>query len=345
MPGLKVEWREGIAYAVGTFDGKRIRRSLKTRDKKTADEQCALFEAKLWKRHSYGEEAVRTFEEAAVSYQKQGGEGRFLAPILRYFKGRNLGSIKPGEVRTMAITCYPDATPATRNRQGIVPARAVINHGASLGWNPPVKVDLFPVQKSRKHKPVTEDWLREFMEQCDTDGLPHLGGLVLFLNRTAARVSEGVNLLGEHVDLANAVAVLAKTKTDEWVPVYLPADVVAYMGGLGIEDGERVFRYTDRSSVNRAIARVCRRAGIEARTTHSAGRHSFGTNVIALGADVKRGMEAGRWKSARLFLETYVHSDEAGRAVADLLTRKLSPIAAIPAQSKPRKRYRFGNKR
>ncbi len=86
MSNLQIEQRNGVWQASGTIAGKRIRKSLKTRDEKTAQELCAIYEAKLWKRHSYGEESVRTFDEAALSYLEQGGEGRFLPPILGAFQ-------------------------------------------------------------------------------------------------------------------------------------------------------------------------------------------------------------------------------------------------------------------
>lgn len=34
MRGFKVVWREGVAYAVGTFNGRRIRKSLGPCDEK-----------------------------------------------------------------------------------------------------------------------------------------------------------------------------------------------------------------------------------------------------------------------------------------------------------------------
>ena len=88
------------------------------------------------------------------------------------------------------------------------------------------------------------------------------------------------------------------------------------------------------------MARVCRRAGIEVRTTHSAGRHSFGTNAVKAG--VKEAMEAGGWKSARLFIETYVHADEAAKKVAAMFDVETGPIATDQAQSIRRHRRRFG---
>ncbi|GLQ36699.1 prophage integrase IntD [Rhizobium albus] len=344
MPSLQLKNRKGVYYAVGTIGGQRIRESLGTRDQKVAEELRAQYEARLWKRHTYGEEAVRLFEEAAASYMEQGGEARFMAPLLKEFRGRAIGTIKPGEIRSAAIKLYPTAAAATRNRQAIIPARAVINHAHDLGWCGPIKVKMFDVAKSRKHKPVDRAWLDAFMAQADADKLWHLSALVLFMNQTAARVSEGVNLMGEHVDLSERLAVLAKTKTEEWSVRHLTAELVARMAALDIQPGKRVFSYTDPKAVNRRIAAVCKRAGIEKRTTHSAGRHSFGTNAIASGADVKTAMDAGGWKSAKLFLETYVHSREAGRSLAEKFDAQSGPVGTNLAQASERKRYRFGNK-
>lgn len=87
MAALKAKTRRGVYYAVGSIGGKRIRTSLGTRDKRQADELLAQYEAKLWKRHSYGEEAIRTFEEAAVSYIEADGERRSWRRLSSVSKG------------------------------------------------------------------------------------------------------------------------------------------------------------------------------------------------------------------------------------------------------------------
>lgn len=345
MSGLELDDRDGngIWYAVGTVAGKRIRQSLKTRDKKVAEEARAQLEARLWKRHTYGEEAVRTFEEAAVSYIEDGGEGRFLPNIIKHFKGRTLGSIKPNELRSMAKKLYPKGAPSTRNRQAIIPARAVIRYAHDLGWCAPITVKMFDVPKSTKHKPVDRDWLDKFLAQSDADKLPHLSALVLFMNQTAARVSEAVRLTGEHVDLENRVVVLEKTKTEEMSVRHLTAELVARLSTLDLEDEKPVFSYTDSKAVNKRIAAVCKRAGIPTRTTHSAGRHSFGTNAMNVPApDIKAAMDAGGWKSAKLFLETYVHSQDAGRSLAEKFDKQ-NGLVVVPDVE--RKKYRFGKKK
>jgi integrase len=345
MPGLKLDERDGIWYAVGTFNGRRIRTSLKTRVQERAQEQLALYEAKLWKRHNFGEAAVRTFEEAALSYLEQGGEGRYVPKVLKHFKGRAVGSIMPAEIRGAALALYPKANAATRNRQAITPARSIINHAHDLGWCGPVKVKQFDVPKSKKNKPVDKAWMGKFLAESDKSGLPHLSGCVLFMQQTGARVSEAINLLGEFVDLGSRVAMLEKTKTDEWSPRYLTAELVARMAALGLEKGKRVFGYTDRQAVNRRIKAVCKRAKIESRSSHAAGRHSFATNAINGGAKIKEAMDAGGWKSAALFMQTYVHSEEAGRNVAGIFDREAGLFDAKQAQSIKKKRVRFGKQK
>lgn len=340
MPGLKLVSRGGLWYAAGSVAGQRVRKSLGTRDKAKAVELCAHYEAKLWKRHSYGEAAVRTFDEAALSFLEQGGDGRFVPRVLGYFKGRAVGSITGGDVREMAIKLYPLAGPRTRNRQAIAPARAIINHGHERGWCNPIKVRQFDAPKSRKHTPVDRVWLDAFMAQADADGLPHLSAAVLFMHQTAARVSEAVHLLGDHVSLERRLAVLVKTKTEEDSPRGLTSELVARIAALDPKPGRPVFLYTDPKAVNRRMAAVCARAGIERRTTHSAGRHSFGTNAVKVG--VKEAMDAGGWKSARLFMETYVHSTKAAKSVSDHFDRETGPIDANQAQSIKRHARRFG---
>jgi integrase len=254
LSNLKLTNRGGIWYATGTIAGQRIRKSLGTSDRQTAAEIAAQFEAGLWKRYVYGDAAVRTFEEAALSYMNQGGEPRFLAPLLIRFKGRAIGSIKPGELREAALALYPQAAPATRNRQAIVPARAVINHAASLGWCQTITARLFPSGRSQKHQPVDRDWIDAFMTQADADGLPHLSGIVLFMHQTAARRSEAVRLMGDHIDLDQRVAVLERTKTSQHSVRHLTAELVLRIAALDPRAGQPVFRYTEPSAVNRRMS-------------------------------------------------------------------------------------------
>lgn len=323
MPGLTVKWRNGVAYATGTVAGKRVRQSLGTRDEGQAEELRAQHEARLWKRHSYGEEAVRTFQEAALSYMEAGGEDRFLEPLIRRFKGRVLGSIKPGEIREAAIKLYPHAKPATRNRQGIVPARSVINHGAALGWCTAIKVANFKVEKARR-RAVDRSWVDAFLAQADADNLPGLAAAVLFMWQNGPRISEAARVLPEHVDLQRRVILFETTKTGEWEPCHITQELLVRLANLPMTDAQPVFGYASRFGIYRRMAAVCRRAKLPWVPPHQAGRHSFFTEALARGATIREAMDAGRAKSARLMLETYTHAEEGGRRVAALFDTELA---------------------
>ena len=49
-------------------------------------------------------------------------------------------------------------------------------------------------------------------------------------------------------------------------------------------------------------------------------------------------MDAGGWKSAKLFLETYVHSKEAGRSLAEKFDKQSGKIGTIVTQPAERKK-------
>ena len=260
---------------------------------------------------------MHTFQEAAVSYVEHGGEARYLPRLIERFGGELVDAITPLAVRKAAVDLMPNAAPSTRNRQVITPVRAVLYHAHELGWRMPARIRLFPAPKQRKTVPAGRRWLETFVDQCDEDGLAHLAAIVLFMNLTGARVSEAIALQGQDVDLRQRTAMLVKTKTDVMSLRYMPDHLVERIRDLGPVQGQRVFRYTSRFSVNERIAAVCRRAGLVYKSSHTVGRHAFATNALNAGVSVRVAMDAGGWKSSSIFLETYAHTLNAGRAVMD----------------------------
>ncbi|MEK9755087.1 MAG: tyrosine-type recombinase/integrase [Rhodospirillaceae bacterium] len=263
-----------------------------------------------------------------MSYLQAGGERRFVAPLLQHFRGRRLATIRPEEIRQAARLLYPGAKAGTWNRNAITPARAIIRHAAELGWCQPVSVRAFAVERVARTT-VDRAWLEAFMRQADADGLPHLAAALLFMHQTGARVSEVCRVEATHVDLAGRTVALARTKTGAWQIRHISEELAGRLAALTPAPGRPLFGYADRAGLRRRMLAVCRRAGIAYVPSHQAGRHSFATNALAMGADLRQVMDAGGWKSARLMLETYAHSDQAGRAVAALFD-----------QAKPRRRLK-----
>lgn len=259
----------------------------------------------------------RTFRTAALSYLEHGGEQRYLPPIIAWFGDRPLGEIAPFDIRQMATELFPEQSGATRNRQAITPARAVLSHAYDRGWCPLLRIRSFKVDKPRRRSPASPVWMFAFLRQCSIDQLDHLGALVLFMHQTGARVSEAVALEWPEVDLVNRRATLIKTKTSRYSVRHLTDELVSRIGALDRDPARPVFGYRSRYSVNERIAAVCARADITYKSSHLVGRHSFATNAISGGLDIKTAMDAGDWRSVSIFVETYVHSMDAGRTVAD----------------------------
>ena len=267
-----------------------------------------------------GKPGGHSFRDTAADYIGHGGENRYLGPIIEYFGDRPLRSIYPFDIREMAERLYPTQSGATRNRQAVTPARAVILHGYERGWCALIRIRRFKQDRPKKKTPANGVWLALFTRQADRDGLDHVAAIVLFMATTAARVSEAIGLRWCDVDLTARTALLTKTKTGTNSLRYLTDEVAERLrrlkGGAGQDD--RVFRYTARHAVNERIEAICRRAEIPYKSPHLCGRHTFATTAIEMGCDIRTTMAAGEWRTSGVFLEIYVHPRvDAGKMIAD----------------------------
>lgn len=267
----------------------------------------------------------RTFAEAAASYLALGGEGKYLPRILARIGDKPVAEVTAGEIRFLALEIFPSAKNSTRNRHAITPCRAVMNHAHELGWCNWLRIRSFRNAPAKRYAPPDQDWLATFVEFCDRHRLPKLAALVLFMNHTGARVSEAIALRAEHVDLEARTAVLVKTKTDRHSERALSAELVRRIRIIGLAPGERVFGQRCRHNVNDRLRCVCRRAGLEYKSSHAVGRAAFATNALNMGLGIRTAMDAGGWRTARIFLEVYVHTAAAGKAVANRIDQTFPP--------------------
>lgn len=262
-----------------------------------------------------------TFTSAAESYVANGGEARYLPPIIEWMANRPLTEIAPFDIRQMAEQLLPECKNSTRNRQVITPARAVLSHAYDRGWGPLMRIRNLKTEPPAKKPIASAVWMFAFLKQCGHDHLDHLGAIVLFMHQTGARVSEACRVQWADLDLPGRKVVLTRTKTGRFEQRHLTDELVARIGALPRLAGKPVFQYKARWSVNGAVRRVCERAGIPYKSSHTLGRHSFANNAMDAGFPMPIAMQAGGWKSAKVFAETYVHSKTAGRDVSDQFSK------------------------
>ena len=326
---LQIKWINGWAYVHGTGpDGKRIRRTLETQDAGRAEEARAHLEARLWKVKHYGAEAVVTFEEAALAYANDGGEARFLVKVAEQLHGKVLREITPRMIRDAAKRAYPTAKAATVNRQGIVPARAVMNYGHAQGWCAPIRVEGFEVIQPRR-KAVGQGYLEALRPYLP----PHMYALLMFLHYTGRRVGEAVEMKPEHIDGARVF--LPDTKNGDDAIAIMPPQLADLVNSPEPING-KVFGYAHRSSLYPALRRAAKNAGVEYLPTHQIGRHRYATALAGEGWNGKQIADAGGWKTPALVDRTYIHNAETQSKAAGVLGKLLAKSQKAKA-AKPRK--------
>lgn len=330
MP-LKIYKRGQVWHYRGTVAGRRLRGSTGAAIKETAARIAAEIEAKHWKRRLDGPEAVLTFAQAAILYRAAGKPTRFLERVEDHWKDTLIQDITSGAVREAAIALYPKAGPATRNRQGIVPTVAIINHAAESELCRPIKVKRFPTTKKIK-TPATLEWVEAFAKHAS----PHLAGMALFMFLTGARISEAVRLRWEDVSLNGKTALIRETKTHKERIAHLPQRLVIALANIPRDKDVPVFGYQKRGGGTfQAWRRVCRAAGIQYLSFHCC-RHGFATALLRAGVDVVTVAKLGGWATPRLVLETYGHAID-DPTLTDLISgTKLTQPTPANAR-KPRK--------
>jgi integrase len=301
MP-LTIFRRGKVWHYRGTVNRHRLRGSTRTTDKERAQRITAELEAREWKRHLDGPAAVLRFSDAAALYVKARKPTRFLRPLLIYWKETPVSQITAGAIRQAALTIYPDASAATRNRAVITVTAAVINHAAESELCQRIRVKRFPTERKEK-RPATWNWVQEFMSNSS----PHLAALACFMFLTGARVSEALSLTWNCVEFSSCRAKLKQTKTGEERWTHLPTALIAALANIPGPHEGRVFGYSSRQSCDRSWRRACVRAGIEVLSFHSC-RHGFATELLRRGVTVPDVAMLGGWRSAAQVLATYGHS-------------------------------------
>jgi integrase len=322
MP-LKLYRRGKIWHYRGTVAGRLLRGSTKTASKETAQRIASNTEQQAWDGH-LNPQGTMTFAQAAILYRQAERSDRFLRRLEDYWRDTPVAQITPGAIRSAAITLYPNAGPATRNRQAIVPTQAVINHAASHELCQHIRVERFEVKRKAK-EPATWEWVRAFMAAATK---PNLAALACFMFLTGARISQALAVQWANVDFKSGkVLIRATEKGDDDRRAHMPSELIAALANIPGERAGAVFGFRSRGNCRTQWDGAIRRAGIK-RLSYHACRHGFATGLLDQGISPITVAKRGGWKSAQHVFATYGH-DVADENVTDVLTGTPSTQTAV----------------
>lgn len=307
-------------HYTGTVDGRRLRGSTRTADKKIAQRLTAEKETRAWKRHLDGPESVTTFANCVAFYAASGKPTeRFVEKLLDYWKDTPVKEITAQAVRASCRILYPNRSNATWNRQAIVPTVAIINHASEMELCQPIKVKRFKVV-SKVKEAADYLWIKSFTASAAAAGNSPLGALALLMFLTGARITEALSIDWSVIDLHGRAIRIRSTKTggDERVANMPPELVVAFANLPEPHEG-KVFPWKHRQNLKTQWAGAIRRAGIKSLTPHCL-RHGFFTSLLQSGVDVKTAADLGGLKTANILLNVYAHAARDPR-ITDVLTK------------------------
>lgn len=296
----------------GTYLGVRVDRTAGTPDRAAARKVLARITGEIERGELSGRPEL-TFAAAALAYLNAGGCDRFLKPITDYFGPRTLArEVGQVEIDACAVALYPDATPATRNRQVYSPVSAILRHvGIRLNLRRPKGAE----GQELTHW-LTPDQARLMLANAKAIDEEFAAYLTLVLY-TGARRSEALALEWATVDLTAASAFLTRTKNGKPRALHLPPPVVAALAGLE-KDRRKVFRWETPSGLYKLLAKVEEACGFPI-GIHML-RHTYATWMRGYaGLSPEELQRTGAWSSAKS-LRRYDHIEalEVARA-ADAL--------------------------
>jgi integrase len=330
MPWKLIPPRQGKTpfwYVRGKYLGIALDRSTGASERRAA---ATIFAT--WKRQAERGEFSKPIEkaanpdlflEAAKAYMLAGGERQYVEAICNRWPAKLLSEIDQVVIDTLADQLYPNAPASTKNRQVYTPVSAILKH---VGIDKKIKRPKGWRGNKRTFwlKPEPTFALLEKASEIDAE----FGIFCTLLNYSGLRLSEGLGLLCEQVDLSREYAYIPDTKMGEPRAVYLPPVVVAALANhpKGLERKGRVFRFHNGGRLRDMLDMACERAGVVLphRTAFHVFRHNYATWMRLYGGLDAIGLtRTGAWADLDS-VERYSHSEptaEARRAI-DLPTPK-----------------------
>lgn len=272
--------------ARGQVGGRGIEVSTKTRDETAARRFAAELELKLLNSRlpEPGEDV--TFVKAAelyIAYRDPPKYDRKRITRLNNAIGKKLiRNLRHADIIDAANLLYPNGVSATKNREAIRPAAAILHYAANNGLCGWLRIPLFKEARP-KTRATTQDVARKLIS--GVDGKKRL--LLLWLFRQGPRISDALKIKTEDIDPRRRTVTRHIGKTDEHVEEPLHAEVVRELG-KNLAPGY-LFPWRTRFGVYKWLRPYVKRLWVKF-TPHMA-RHSLGKWLNEDGAPLRTIMD------------------------------------------------------
>lgn len=296
----------------GTYLDVPVDRTTGTPDRKKAQKILNAIKLDI-ERGAFVRKGATTFAEAALSYIKTGGDARFLGPLTDYFRETPMQTIGQTEIDMAAIDLYPEATPATRNRQVYTPMSAIMRHA---GFATHLKRPK-GAQGSSRTEWMTVTQAERLLDAAEATD-PEFRVFLALLCYTGMRLSEALRIDCGEVDLEQAAIFIPKTKNNLARTVYIPPALAAELKShpQGLQRAGRLFRFNKNGRLYELMKEAKTAAGLPKVKFHTC-RHTWATWMRRFAKlDTKGLVGTGAWKDEKS-ASRYAHvvvTEEAQRA-------------------------------
>jgi site-specific recombinase XerD len=323
------------------YQGRQIRRSTETTDKKLAERIYGkvlglIAEGKWFERPPGHDKQVKDMldrylhehsapNKAATTHRR---DQSLAAHLTQAF-----GTVPVNELRPAHIAAYK----ATRRAKGAAPKTlndelGLLRHAyklALLEWewvtdNPVLKV------KREKVRAKPGRWLTSQEEERLLAASPvWLSEIMTFALETGLRQSEILRLEWPQVDLARRTLMIIEQKNDEQDTLPLNATAVEVLEGRArvrsVQTPHVFFNHAgqpwDARNLLRAFYSARRKAAIQGFRFHDL-RHTFASRLVQDGVDLYAVQRLGRWKTVKMVQHYGHHYPESLRAAVEVLDRR-----------------------
>jgi len=347
--------RGSVWWMSYTFQGKQIRRSAETENRKSAqrflDKVKGEIAERKWFEKLPGED--RTFKEMMEKYMTEHSARN--KATMSHIRDKNL---RDHLVETFGDLTLAEITPSLfseyktkRRDEGAAPQ--TINNEISLmshAFNLAIKewewVKENPVKKVSKEKVnnLIERWLTLEEEKKLLASSPRwLQEIILFAVNTGLRQGEILDLRWSEVDPARKTITILEQKNQGKDTLPLNESALGVLEERSKDHhGETEYVFHTRKctrisppNLRKSFLSATEKSGVKNLRFHDL-RHTFATRLIQAGVDIYTVQELGRWKNISMvmrYAHHYPESLRSGVEVLDKIGRKISTNLAQPSSS------------